>query len=260
MSLTATLTSSWTFRNFWSLAMILGYLPDQHDYFVLGSPFVYYARRPSYGFINSTGSTDIRKKFLFNYNIFISDFFNTPNKNYHILEGGIRYRFGNKLSMELSHRHESETDYIVYGGRESNGTPIMAFVDFRDVTSILSGIYNFTSRINLTVRARHNWSNVVYNRFANPDANGNPITRSFIPNRDQNFNVLNIDAFFTWDFRLGSRLILGYKNSLGADEALDGALRPSYWKNMTGTFDLRHNNELTLRFIYFLDFNQLRRR
>ena len=58
--------------------------------------------------------------------------------------------------------------------------------------------------------------------------------RSFIPNQDQNFNVLNIDAFFTWDFRLGSRLILGYKNSLGADEALDGALRPSYWKNMTG--------------------------
>jgi hypothetical protein len=197
---------------------------------------------------------------MFTYIIYLSDFFNAPEKRYHILEGDIRYRFGNKFSLELDNRHEGETDYIVSAGKETNGEPIIAFVDFKDVTTILSGIYNFTPRINFTIRARHNWSNVIYKRFANVDEKGNPVPRPFISNRDENFNVFNMDAFFTWDFRLGSRLIFGYKNSLGADEALNRSVRKNYFENLGGTFSLRHNNELTLRFIYFLDYNQLRRK
>ena len=131
--------------------------------------------------------------------------------------------------MELSHRHEGETDYIVYAGKEPmTSEPIIAFVDFKDVTSILSGIYNFTPRINLTLRARHYWSNVIYNSFANVDERGNPVPRAFIPGRDDNINIFNLDAFFTWDFRLGSRLILGYKNALGDYELVTGILKQNY--------------------------------
>jgi hypothetical protein len=219
-----------------------------------------YARRPAYGFINLEGNTDTRKRFLFNYNLLLADFFKAHNKDYHIAEGGVRYRFSNKFSLELSHRHEGETDYIVNAGTETNGEPVIAFVDFRDVTSVLSGIYSFTPRINLTVRARHYWSQVLYRRYANVDAKGNPIGRPFIPGRDDNFNVFNMDAFFTWDFRLGSRLILGYKNALGEDEYVDGIRNVNYLHNFSETFGLRHSNELTLRFIYFLDYSQLKLR
>jgi hypothetical protein len=253
-------TGSWTFRNFWETTFTAGYLPDQHDYFVLGRSASKYARRPAYGFGNLSGNTDTRKKFLFSYNLLLADFFDAPEKTYHIAEGGIRYRFSNKLSLELSHRHERETDYIVYAGKETNGEPIIAFVDFRDVTSVLSGIYNFTPRINLTLRARHYWSQVLYNGFANVDAKGNPIARPFISGMDQNFNVFNLDAFFTWDFRLGSRLILGYKNSLGDEEMVNGFTNRNYFRNFIESFSLRHGNEATLRFIYFLDYSQLKRR
>jgi hypothetical protein len=258
--LTVSLTGTWTLRNFWETNLAIGYLPDQHDYFVLDTPYVKYARRPAYGYVNLFGNTDVRKKFLFTYNIYLSDFFNSSNKSYHILEGDARYRFGNKFSIDLYHRHEAETDFIVSSGREVNGDPIIAFVDFKDVTTILSGTYNFTPRINITLRGRHNWSSVIYRRFANVDNKGEPLPRAFIGNKNQNINYLNIDAFFTWDFRLGSRLILGYKNSLGADELLDGSVKKNYFDNLGGTFSLRHNNELTLRFIYFLDYNQLRRK
>ncbi|MBL7739546.1 MAG: carbohydrate binding family 9 domain-containing protein [Chitinophagaceae bacterium] len=250
----------WTFENFWETTLSAGYLPDQHDYFVLGRSIADYARRPAYGYVGLEGNTDSRKKFLFNYELLLADFFKVPGKRYHIAESGLRYRFSNKLSLELSHRHEGETDYIVYAGREAGGEPIIAFVDFKDVTSILSGIYNFTPRINLTLRARHYWSQVLYNRFANVDAKGNPVDRPFIPNSDQNFNVFNLDAFFTWDFRLGSRLILGYKNALGEDELVSGIVNRNYMKNLGETFSLRHGNEVTLRFIYFLDYSQLKRR
>jgi hypothetical protein len=251
----------WTFKNFWETTLGLGYLPDQHDYFILAQPVSGYARRPAYGYVSLDGNTDSRKKILFTYELLLADFFNVAGKKYHIAEGALRYRFGNKLSVELSHRHEAETNYIVSADTATAaGDPITGFVDFKDVTSIVSGIYNFTPRINFTLRARHYWSQVLYNSFATVDNKGNPVAHPFINNRNQNFNVFNLDAFFTWDFRLGSRLILGYKNALGDDESADGIRNRDYIKNLGKTFSLRHGNEITLRFIYFLDYNQLKKR
>jgi hypothetical protein len=88
------------------------------------------------------------------------------------------------------------------------------------------------------------------------------VPHAFIPNLDENFNIFNVDAFFTWDFRPGSRIIAGYKNSLGSDYLyeLSGKRYERYGRNLLQTFHLPHGNELTLRVIYFLDYNQLRRR
>lgn len=256
--LTLEASGFWYLKNFWDITLRAGYLPDQHDYFILGRPVDQYARRPQYGYLGLTGSSDSRKRLFFNYNILVADFFKNPEKKYHILEGGLRYRFSNKLTMEVSHRYETETDYIISAGRDALNRPRIAFVDFKDVTSILSGIYNFTSRINLTLRVRHYWSNVDIKRLAYVDDKGLPVTPTPYSGVD-NINYFNSDAFFTWDFQYGSRLILGYKNWLGADEAVDGTRYKRYMPNLGQTFGLRHGNELTVRFIYFLDYNQLRK-
>lgn len=256
-------SGTWTFKNFWQATLILQYLPDQHDYFVTGAPFDKYARRPQFGFINLTGETDNRKHLYFNYNLAMGEFFKNPEKEYYIIEGGLRYRFNNKLSAELSHRFETETDYIISAGRNSLDQPRIAFVDFKDATSIFSGIYNFTPRINLTLRLRHYWSHVPVKRITYLDDKGNPSPITpMLAMSTINVNYFNADAFFTWDFRYGSRLIIGYKNWLGEDETyrLDGDSHNKYLSNLGGTFDLRHGNELTVRFIYFLDYNQLRRK
>jgi hypothetical protein len=130
------------------------------------------------------------------------------------------------------------------------------------VTAVLSGNYNFTPRMNITLRARHYWNAVQYVSFYNVKADGYYIDHPFIPNRDQNFNIFNVDAFFTWDFRPGSRVIAGYKNSLGNDYLFDlsGKQYERYGRNLLKTFNLPHANELTLRFIYFLDYNTFHRR
>jgi len=73
-------------------------------------------------------------------------------------------------------------------------------------------------------------------------------------------NLFNVDAFLTWDFRLGSRVILGYKNWLGDDEVVTLTGKNSYLRNLSKVFDLRHGNEFTVRFIYFLDYNQLKKK
>ncbi len=257
-------TAFWIFKNFWDVTASLGYLPTEHDYFVLGDPATYrrFVKRPSYGFFEFSGSTDSRKKFYFGFpQVFLADFFNSaPNKSYYAVETGMRYRFSNKFSLNLSYRQEAETDYIINAGRETNNDPRIAFVDFKDITTVVSGIYNFTPRINLTLRTRHYLSRVTFNRFANVDNDGNPVPRTGTTSFS-NVNYFNADAFLTWDFRLGSRLIVGYKNWLDENAVVTlNNRKNNYINNLDELFSYRHGNEFTVRFIYFLDYNQLRRK
>lgn len=258
-SLTLNAGGFWVFKNFWDVSLSLGSLPHgENDYFVLRTPGRY-VKRPPFSYAELDGSTDSRKRWFFRYD-FLAALFHIPEvHNYYVAETGLRYRFSNKLTLDFSHRKEGETDFIVFAGREINDEPIVGFVDFKDITSILSGVYNFTPRLNLTLRARHNWSKVDYKRFANVSLDGKTIPRAFLPGHDQNANFFNLDAFFTWDFRLGSRIVLGWKNFLGNDEFVDGTVYKSYLKNLGQIFDIRHGNEITLRFIYFLDYNQLKK-
>ena len=258
--LDASLSGFWVFRNFWDVTVNLGTIPfGENDYFVLNTP-ARYAKRPAWSYAQIEGSTDSRQKLFFSYN-YLQGLFHIPEKHdYHIIDLGLRYRFSNKITMNLTNRNEKETNYIVFAVKKLNVEPIFSFVDFTDITSIYSGVYNFTPRMNLTMRIRHNWSKVIYKRFANVDTDGKDVPRAFIPNQDENVNFFNLDAFFTWDFRLGSRVVVGWKNFLGNEEFVDGSLHRKYLRNLRETIDLRHGNELTLRFIYFIDYNSLKRK
>ena len=250
--------SFWWFRNFWDVTLTLGTFPeDQRDYFVLNMPGKF-VKRPAYSFAQVEGSTDSRKRLFFNYQFLIAKF-NAPHKNYHIAEGGLRYRFSNRLSVELSSRHEAEKNYIIYAG-QSSGEPIIGFVNFTEIQSILSATYNFAPRINLTLRTRHYWSSVPYNKFAKVTSTGDYDFNTSFTRPNENVNYFNVDAFLTWDFRLGSRIILGYKNWLGDNEFLDATTNKTYFRNFSQSFNLQHANEFTVKFIYFLDYNQLRKK
>ncbi len=254
----------WYFRNFWDLTLETNVNPtDIHDHF-------YYTRTPDDRYItyplnyifSANGSTDSRKKLFVN---FEGIFARTPKfeNNYYSGTLGMRYRFGNKLSMELSYETDKELNNLGYTFvRETNGDPIVGFRNTKQSTSVLSGIYNFTPRMNLTMRVRHYWSEVKYLSFYNVDAKGGIIPRAAaMPDINENVNIFNIDAFYTWDFKLGSRLIIGYKNWLGDNEFVPFQTpKNRYLNNLSEVFNLHHGNEFTVRFIYFLDYNQLKKK
>lgn len=250
----------WVFKNFWDLTLRAQLEPfDAHDYFELRTPWAYLTYPLNY-YSEISGNTDGRKKLLVSYGAI---FARSPKFENNFYGGnlGFRYRFSNKFSLDLQTNTHLEKNQLGYAfKRELNGDPIVGFRDNRDAEAILSGIYNFTSRLNLTLRARHYWNKVNYTSFHNVDQKGNLLPRMFINGQDENFNVFNLDAFLTWDFRLGSRLVIGYKNWLGDDEAVGITSHNSYWHNLNEVFNLRHGNEVTVRFIYFLDYNQFRKK
>ncbi|MBL7733422.1 MAG: carbohydrate binding family 9 domain-containing protein [Chitinophagaceae bacterium] len=252
----------WVFHNFWDVTTTLSLTPGhERDFFELRTDGKYIRYPTNYG-IELEGSTDSRKKL---YIRFSGLAYRAPDFNNDLLGWGLgfRFRFSNKFSLDLQNDAYREGNNMGYAFmRESNGDPIVAFRDVKEHTAILSGIYNFTSRMNLTLRVRHYWNEVRYKVFYNVDGKGGLTYRSFIPGRNDNFNTFNADAFLTWDFRLGSRLILGYKNWLGNDEtvAFASGKRNSYLYNAGEQFNLRHGNEVTIRFIYFIDYNRLRKK
>jgi len=249
-------TASWVFNNFWDLSVRSQIIPfDTHDYFELRTSGRYLDYPANYYFDLNVG-TDSRKKLFVNFG---GIFARSPDFDNDLfgVNFGLRYRFNNKFNLDLQTVTHYESNQLGYAfKRELNGEPIVGFRDNRDFESIFSGTYNFTSRLNLTLRARHYWNKVNYISFHDVDAKGKLSARPFINGQDDNFNVFNLDAFLTWDFRLGSRLILGYKNWLGEDEMVSFSSKNSYLHNLSQVFDLRHGNEFTMRFIYFLDYNK----
>jgi hypothetical protein len=251
-------TAFWWFKNFWDVRVNIGSQPfNQHDYFELRTAKRYLVK-PAFHYASLEGSTDSRKKL---YVSFSAGYAHTEveNGNYTLFGGGTRYRFSDKFTLSLDMTRQEDQTQIGYAFlRESNGEPIIGYRRNLDVTSVLSGIYNFTSRLNLTLRTRHYWNQVNYKDFYNVTSEGAHVKRSFIPGRDENYNLFNVDAFLTWDFRPGSRVIAGYKNWMGDPYAV--TTQRNYFNNLKGIFDSSHGNELTVKLIYFLDYNQLRKK
>jgi hypothetical protein len=254
-------TAFWIFKNFWDVTVQAQVSPGTtHDYFELRTDGRYLAY-PTNLYTSIRGSTDSRKRL---YVRFSGTAARSPKFDNNLFGVGIgfRYRFSNRFSLDLQMDEHTESNNLGYAFvREMNNDPIVGFRDVKENINVLSGIYNFTPRLNLTLRIRHYWNEVDYISFHDVDSKGKLLNRPFINHWNENVNIFNTDAFLTWDFRLGSRLIVGYKNWLGDEEyvPLSATDKNSYLHNLGQLFELRHGNELTVKFIYFLDYNQLRR-
>ncbi|MFM1857485.1 MAG: hypothetical protein RLZ05_545 [Bacteroidota bacterium] len=248
-------------RNFWDVNIEYVAKPLwQHDFFELRTPGRMVRSMP-WHYTGFSGSSDSRKRFFAGLE---GGYAFTPafeNAEFFRYEFSFRYRFTDWLSLTLSSEGKRDMGNVGYAfRREANGEPIIGWRDVFEQTTLLTGLLNFTPRMFLTLRARHYWSRVTYEKFFNVDADGNWINRAFIPGVDNNYNAYNLDVFYTWDFKYGSRLIIGWKNWMPLDYAIDGSAFTNYGKNLRQVFQIPQGKELTARLIYFLDYQKLKRK
>ncbi len=250
------------FKNFWDLSINFEASPLWNkDYFVHSNLYTgYFLRRTPYYYLGVNGSTDSRKKLYVNWKIGGAES-PLPNDPYWTGTLGIRYRFSDKFQASTSMDIVQDKGNWGYAYKlNPNGSPVIARRNVKTNTAIVSAQYNFTSRMNLNIRMRHYWSLLDNTNFYNLQPDGYWRDTTFFANENLNFNTFNIDMFYTWDFLLGSRLTIAWKNALGGNVNINPYQNTSYIKNFGKVLDNPHSNELTVKIVYFLDYLKLKRR
>jgi hypothetical protein len=116
--------------------------------------------------------------------------------------------------------------------------------------------------LNVSARFRHYTNYLTYRSFHNVSSSGNWRSQP-LPYQngwDENFNLQNVDVFVNWIFRPGSRLVFSYKQWLQDALLLNSNQEGHYFNNLYEVLKTRKAYEVNLRFIYFLDYNEFRKK
>ncbi|WP_214607034.1 DUF5916 domain-containing protein [Hymenobacter arizonensis] len=264
-------------KNFLSAGINADASPLNRDYFdprrtPIGE---YYVRLPANVGVNGYLSSDYRKKFAYDVSyglrFYAADGDRTGRNNF-ALSLSPRYRASNQLSFIYNLQYELRRNQIGYAGGLSRAQPedaamLTAFgrdvlLGRRTVTTITNtatATYTFTNRMSFNVRMRHYVSNVHYLDFTRlrPDGLETPV--AYQRNRDNTFNAFNIDAVYSWWFAPGSQVSIVWKNA-GATLLEANAATPLYFDNLSNTINTPHNNSVSVKVLYFLDYLALRPR
>ena len=234
----------------------------------------YYVQTPANTGLSGYVSTDYRKKFAYDVSGGLRRYGQDerlpgrPRRTNYDLRLSPRYRVSNQLSFRYELRWNLNQHQIGYvNGGLSADEPLDApylndiVLGQRRVstfTSTLSSAYTFNNRASFTLRVRHYTSTVQYQAFTRLLTEGAEEPIAYQRNRDNSFNAFNVDAVFSWWFRPGSQVLFVWKNA-GSTYLEGSEADPAYFRNLQNTVNTPHNNSLSIKVLYYLDYLSLRR-
>lgn len=243
-----------TYRNFMTAG--INWLAQpllSNDYFeprVAGRYMIYPRNYEAGGFISS----DYRKPFALDVSAYYRVFLER-NRSILRLSVSPRVRANDHLFFVLRSDHEYKVDNVGFV-RLYNDSIIMGVRNLRTITNTFNINYTFTSRMILTTRLRHYWSEARYTSFFALNEQGKLASTSFNSNSDITFNAFNIDMIFTWQFVPGSELSIVWKNAILSSTS---QLFSNYFEDVNYIFDSPQLNSLSFKLIWFLDIQQVKR-
>ncbi|MEN8123290.1 MAG: DUF5916 domain-containing protein, partial [Bacteroidota bacterium] len=121
-----------------------------------------------------------------------------------------------------------------------------------DLENTIETRYIFNENMSVNLRLRHYWSTVKYNKYYTLNLDGTLSDEDeFDAADDINFNYFTIDLGFRWIFAPGSELSLVWKNSIFT---YNDEITNNYLNNLQKTFDSPQTNSISLRILYYLDY------
>lgn len=206
-------------------------------------------------------SSDYRKKLAVDLTVSNSWFYKNhhgsfPNYPGHNLNATIRYRFNDHLTVSYINEFgidpynpgfaTIDSSAVIFGGRK--------------LLTHVNGIilkYIFIKDMMLTANVRHYWNTGEYIDYYTLNEDGNLTKNPYNYNLSYSTNFFNVDVVYSWIFLPGSTLSLVYKNAIEEDTQLSYIRR--FNENLKQTFDLPQTNTISLRMVYFLDYQNIRR-
>jgi Domain of unknown function (DUF5916)/Carbohydrate family 9 binding domain-like len=218
------------------------------------------------GFVSSDYRKPVAYDIKFNYR-----WYNADNRKNITVSVGPRLRFNDQLSLFLTTSFNWLFQEPGYVNKANVASDIGGFDNAKDILfgnrnrqiieNTINGKYTFNSKMNLNLRIRHYWDKVEYQSFGRLDDDGyvqvldyDGLTDTEKPIFDRNVNIFNVDLQYNWRFAPGSDIIFVWKNQI---TNADDDYNRNYFQNLNGIFDAIQGNSLSLRIIYFLDYQSV---
>ena len=243
------------FRNYFTLGTFFAIQPlkRNYDYYEPRVAGRYYVFSDNYEFGNYF-STDYRKKFALD-GSWDYHFFNERDRHSFTWSLGPRYRFSNRFTMKFVYDNEMHNDNLGFVDMV-NDTIIFGVRNVNTIDNELTASYIFTSRMSLSLRARHYWSKASYKNYFALTDDGHAASTSYAVNNDIDFNAFNIDMIYTWQFSPGSEMSIVWKNSIYKEQS---ELAKKYFESLNRTLDSPQTNSFSVKVLYYLDYRSLKK-
>ncbi len=153
----------------------------------------------------------------------------------------------NERINDLGYVIHTEPDSILFGRRQSP-----------TVTNTVRSTFIFNNELSLNFDLRHYWSRVDYDGqyyHLLDDGHLAPIDKD-LEIADINYNAFTIDMLLTWHFAPGSQMTLAWKNVI---DHRKNVIPPGYVDNFRDMINNPQINSLSIRILYYLDFQSVKR-
>ncbi len=229
----------------------------QHNYYeprVSGRFFI----EPQSFFFGFSMFTDNRKALRASVDLFRS---NQPD-NDEVLNTSflnINYRLGRRLQFSYSSEISKETNGRGFVDMTSEQDTIyFARRDVKTFENVIGASYAMNNKASVNFRMRHYWSAAANKEYYQLQDDGLLLSdQAYNMNKNENYNAFNIDLVFRWIFAPGSELSLAWKNAIYTS---GNAVLNNYWDNLDETWRSAQINSFSVRVLYYLDYNNLRRK
>ena len=173
------------------------------------------------------------------------------------VEPNIRYRFSDKLQIKYEFKYQKDNYNIGFVDIDSSNTIIYGGRTLITFTNSLTIQYIFKNDMSLNVISRHYWKTGTYSHYYNLlDNGGLEENQSYNQNNNFSYNVFNIDLVYSWQFAPGSTISLVYKNAIETEESV---IESNFSKNFDNTIGSPQTNSISLKLLYYLDYQYLAR-
>ncbi len=245
-----------------------GTIGEVNDYFeprVWGENFI----RPVWTSSRAWVSTNYQKPFAMDFGL---GYTNVERDNWWEWEYNFELRFRVSNQLFIIHEWDQDLQYNSEGYAVKFDNPVDQFDGIlfgrRDritTTQSLKIEYTATNRMGLTFQLRHYNAKIKYNQFAELMGNGRLNYLSHYTGLDSdgnsvhdiNYNAFTIDMLVRWVYLPGSELNFVWKNSIFTDDEI---ISRNYWNTLNNTLQNGPMNTLSLKIIYWLDYQYLKKK
>jgi hypothetical protein len=242
--------------NYWGIELTGTYVPLK--YYSYDEPRVpgRFSEGYRYYFTSFMVNTDVRKALSLSLYTNYGNFTEKFNGWELIIIPGIRYQINDKMLVNYNYTYDDDTYNIGFADIDENGNIIYGGREIKTLVNNLNLQYIFKNDMTLNLFARHYWKTGEYKQYYTLEEDG-----SITPNNDYtrindfSYNAFNIDLIYSWQFAPGSNLSIVYKNAIETDE---NEIESRFFSNLSGTINGPQTNSLSVKILYYLDYNTVR--